>query len=285
MGIPWWAWVAVAIAGAFFLLTSAAAHHRQSLVDEFVLHLRRLRPELDIVRADRGTITRGPWVIVKLPSGSQARISLAKMMSALGKAQPKTADDRKPIIEHWIVSIDELLAAKNIDLSSSMTRVRPRIVSERMVPAGSFHGMPHRALGATPLSVVYVLDSPKTVTYITNDHAEHAHVDEQTLYERARENLRNTVPEELVRKALDNRSIVAVKCGDTYDAARILLLSEHLKEGETLAAIIPDRDTLMISAVPGDTSGLVKLARTVPCEEPRLFDRPIRVSRNGFDVL
>jgi len=285
MNIPWWMWVLGGIAGVSFVLIRAAARYRQSLLDEFIGHLKRLRADVDVVRSDRGSIRRGAWVAVQLPSGVKRKLNLAKLTSALAQARTRTSDDRRPIMEHWVHILLELADVEHIDLSASIARIRPRIVVERMFPPNSFEKMPRRTVGSTGLSVVYVIDSPQSVIFVTNDHLEAANLDEPTVHEHALSNLRTTFSSALVRAALDGNKMVAVKTGDTYDAARILLIPEHLSEGEALAAIIPDRDTLMITAIPQDSGQLRDLARNIAAADPRLFDQPVVVRRNGFDVL
>jgi hypothetical protein len=46
-----------------------------------------------------------------------------------------------------------------------------------------------------------------------------------------------------------------------------------------------DRDTLMLTSVPEDSSRLRDLARTIPAGQPRLFDQPIRVSRDHAERI
>jgi hypothetical protein len=86
MGRPWWMWVAGGVVAVGVLLTRAAARHRQSVLDGFVGYVRRLGPDVEIVRADRGALGRGPWLAVKLPSGAEATVSLVKLILTLGEA-------------------------------------------------------------------------------------------------------------------------------------------------------------------------------------------------------
>jgi hypothetical protein len=73
-----------------------------------------------------------------------------------------------------------------------------------------------------------------------------------------------------------------IKSMDSYDAARLLLVPDYLNPGEELAAMIPDRDTLVLIKVPqnGDWSPLVKLAK-VAAGDP-LYRRPLRVTSAGI---
>ena len=101
----------------------------------------------------------------------------------------------------------------------------------------------------------------------------------------ARDNLAATSPRPLVRAALQDGSLQVSKMGDTYDAARLLLLPGCLEHGEEVAAAIPDRDTLLVTRVPGDGdwSGLRKLARAAAGEP--LWREPLRVTREGVSEV
>lgn len=284
MGLPWWIWVLAAVAAVFSLGVLAAARYRQSILDEFVGHLRRLRPDVEIVHADRGTLGRGAWLKIKLPSGSEGILSLAKLTSAVGEARAQTVEDRRPIMEHWVRILDDMVDGEHVDLATSISRLRPRVVRDLDYPADLFEKLPRRPLGPKGLSIVYVLDAPHSVAYVTNEQIEAASLDEPTLHGHALMNLRATFSAEPVREALEGKT-VTIATGDTYDAARVLLIPENLADGEALAVLIPDRDTLMITSIPADSRKLRDLARTMDAAEPRLFDQPIRVSRIGFEVL
>lgn len=72
-----------------------------------------------------------------------------------------------------------------------------------------------------------------------------------------------------------------VRTLDTYDAARLLLVQDHLMPGESVAAIIPDRDTLVLVPLPRDDDwGPLRVLAGRPVREP-LYDRPLRVTFEG----
>ena len=77
-----------------------------------------------------------------------------------------------------------------------------------------------------------------------------------------------------------------IKSGDTYDAARLLLVQQHLEPGEEIAALIPDRDTLALMPVPEneDWSNLAELART-PGGDRILLQAPLRVTADRIEVV
>jgi uncharacterized protein YtpQ (UPF0354 family) len=131
--------------------------------------------------------------------------------------------------------------------------------------------------------VVLVLDSKNSVAYLqTSQLSELGLVDPAAALEVAKENLARSFKGEVVREAIEKNNLVVGKSADTYDAARLLLVPAHLKQGETLAAMIPDRDTLVLTRIPADDNwaGLTKLAKTAAGDP--LFRKPIVVTAHGF---
>ena len=74
-----------------------------------------------------------------------------------------------------------------------------------------------------------------------------------------------------------------VKLMDSFDAARLLLVPQVLEPEEALVAIVPDRDTLFLAPLPRDEnwSSLRRLAHAT--DGPALLDRPLKVTRVGFE--
>ena len=109
-----------------------------------------------------------------------------------------------------------------------------------------------------------------------------AHLLEADALVLAKANLARAFDSTAVRSALSDRSMNVVKTNDTFDAARILLVPQFLEPGESIAAVIPDRDTLVLTAVPadGDWSRLRKIAG-VAAGDP-LWREPLIVTREGI---
>ena len=80
------------------------------------------------------------------------------------------------------------------------------------------------------------------------------------------------------------RRDVRLKVLDGLDAARLLLLPGLLRPGESVAAAVPDADTLIVVSVPasGDWSLHKKLA-SMNEGEP-LLGRPLRVTHGGISL-
>ena len=75
--------------------------------------------------------------------------------------------------------------------------------------------------------------------------------------------------------------MMMVKTMDGHDAARLLAVLGHLRDGESLLAVIPDVNTLALTAAT-DPASLTTLPRTADGVGAVLFDGVVRVTRAGF---
>lgn len=285
MVIPWWMWVVIPVVGLFALLSRAAAAFRQSVLNDYVDELKRCRPDVEIIATHPGSLGQGSAITFMMPSGFQGTLSLQKLAAALGAPEGRTPEGRKAVLAHWVGMLDEFEASNTFKLETAKPHIRPRLVNETMLPPDVFSSMPRRVLGDTGLWVVYVIDSPNTVAYITADHVATSGVGEPTLHEIALTNLRGITPPKAFDEAAAGGKLVAIKAGDTYDAARLLLVPERLTDGQELVAVVPDRDTLMLTTRNSDPRKDHDLARTIPAENPRLCSKPILVTSQGFSLL
>ena len=146
--------------------------------------------------------------------------------------------------------------------------------------------MPHTPLASLGLEIVYVLNAPNSVMYLTGAHAKDLGLNAAGLHERALANLSANFPAQFVRDVLESDQLPVFKALDSFDAARLLLVPRHLRDGETIVALIPDRDTLFLAPLPqnNDWSGLKQLART-PGSDHLILDRPVKVTNQGFELV
>jgi hypothetical protein len=166
-------------------------------------------------------------------------------------------------------------------------RILPRLVTEDFVGrASADNEFPHRPLGDTGLFVAYVVDGENTVRFIMGPLVEAVGLGEEELYEVALANLGKTFNFNSLRESLPELGITTVKCQDTYDAVRLLLIPQDLRPGEAIAALVPDRDTLTLVSAPadGNWAPLAELAK-IPASEHLLLDRPLKVTCEGFEVM
>ncbi len=166
-------------------------------------------------------------------------------------------------------------------------RILPRLVTRAFVArVPPDNGFPHRPLGDTGLFVAYVVDGDDSVRYVMGPLVDEVGLGEEDLYELALTNLGKTFDFDALRESVRKHSITAVKCLDTFDAARLLLVPRGLRPGEAVAALVPDRDTLTLLPVPHDGNWLplAELAK-VPASDHLLLDRPLRVTHDGFEMM
>jgi uncharacterized protein YtpQ (UPF0354 family) len=270
--------------GAFVTLGIASMlAWRRQLADEFAAYLTTHLPDWRIE-------TRSSSRFVLRNGEDAAEFSLLNLRSAAVQIRGDVAAQTKGRQELFATAIAafreqvELLASKP-NVPALLERVFPRIVNDSFL-ANLRDGtrIPRRALGNTSLHVVYVIDSAHAVAYIDAERMASLGMDETVLHSRAIENLSRLWPVEATRKAVENGSVVVTKALDSYDAARLLLLPERLRDQEEVAALIPDRDTLVVAPVPadGNWSRLDRLARSTA--GPELFAGALHVSAAGIRV-
>jgi hypothetical protein len=86
-----------------------------------------------------------------------------------------------------------------------------------------------------------------------------------------------------VRDAVERGAVVSVKQLDTYDAVRVLLLPDLLRDGESLVAAVPDRDTLVfLKEPPGGNVAEIEGLMVSASDKP-LLKRALRVTNRGIE--
>ena len=273
--MPWWAWAVAVPFVLFMLLWLARRAFRRAVRREFVSFLQETMPGVKVKSESEGAL------VVEV-NGSDGTFHLWNLYSAAAAA-PATPEGRRDVFSRFADGARQAEADATLRLETHGDRIRPRLLSASMLS-----GMPAEVARApvpgTPLHVVYVLDSESSVQYLTDAHLKDLGLDAAGVHDRALQNLKRVFPPDPVRDTILKKTVTMVKTGDTYDAARLLLVPGYLQEGEVLAAGVPDRDTLFLTAPPpdGDWSAIQKLARAAA--GPQLLDRTLRVTRAGFET-
>jgi hypothetical protein len=249
---------------------------RRQVIDE----LREHHPEVTVLRESGGSLE------LTLSDGAPGTLNLYNLYTAIA-AGPREPDIQQEAIRAFVTGalsgIEE--ARQPLSLAKHGDRLMPRLADLGFVKDAAAHGrsLVHLPTTVAGLVTIYVLDGEQSVMYLGEDRLVELALDAQALHERALANLRRKPIAEIVRSAIARKQVAVVKVGDSYDAARLLLVPEALAEGEELVAVVPDRETLGLLPVPsGDAWAAVrKLART-PASPYRLLDRPLRVTQAGF---
>lgn len=279
--MPWWGWVLIVVAALLAFLESARQSWRRAVRRQLRAYLEDHVPGLTVERERRTSLD------VRI-DGEEGTLNLHNLYSRLAAEKVgMELEDRKPYFDQLVGTIREQRAETAISLDTHGERVLPRIS-----PPRSFGNVPadqqpvSRALPGTPLRVEYVIDNPNSVRYIDEETRRDLGLDMDALHALALSNLRKRFSERAVRIPLDERTVARIETRDTFAAARLLLVPEHLAEGEAVVALIPDRDVLDIAPVPedGDWSMLEALASPRGAPAP-LFNRPVRVTPAGFEVM
>lgn len=279
--MPTWGWLLLGIVAVLVWMEAARRSWRRMVRREFRAYLEAHVPGITVVREE------GSNLLARI-DGEEGVINLSNLYGRIAIAKAADFDARKPFYDELVSAAREIRSAgRPFSVEADGDRILPRISPDR-----PFEGVPadqqpvSRPLPGTPLRTEYVMDSENAVQYINKLSRDELGLDMDALHEIALNNLRTRSSPEAIRQAIEGRGLSMMKMMDTYDAARLLLVPEHLNDGEAVAAVIPDRDTLALAPVPddGDWSGMVKLANS-PASERLIFNRPLRVTRAGFEVM
>lgn len=229
---------------------------------------------------------RDGMVEIEGPAGEQFRANLARMLQIF-QAPGLDLVGRRRALDEFVQAVREGMTGAEATPAELRAELRPRLVTEAaLAQMRELHPddpAPAYSLGNTGLHAVLVQDSAHAVRFLANAELAGIGVPFEALLLEARQRLGSPEFTHAVRDALNSRHLAMIKTGDSYDAARLLLLPEMLLDGEEAVALVPDRDTLAVAPKPmdGDWSGLERLART-PGSDRLLIDRPVLVSRQGF---
>ena len=281
--MPWWGWVILILLGLAWVFVFAGIGWRRGIRREFIAFLKEKFAGLKVVEE------HGMYLLVEGGRGFESGIvGLAGLYKAAAQPEVRTPKDRREVYEEYLQVLRDGLAVSShkLDPERDAVNVMPRLVTrEFFAEEPALAGAPNVPLGGTGLYVVYVLDGDASVVYLTRDHLKELELTEAELGATAVENLKARSPiEHLVRGAAEKGQVVSVKQLDTYDATRLLLLPDLLRDGETLMAVTPDRDTLVFAGA-GDRENLEALEEMLlPLAEKVLLKRVLRVTSGGIEL-
>jgi hypothetical protein len=284
LALTWWGWAGGAVAG---LVAVAAVFYaawrswRKGVRRQLVEHLRRTAPEIAIVAVhqDRLELT---WADAPADGGATFFLErLYDKVAALPVGDtPELQAARTAVYDAVVASIREGATGLELDAEAERGNVMPRLLTDdvlagmRAQVASAGKELPALPSGVAGLSIVFVIDREASVAYLTSELLADLKLTPETALDLARSNLARTFGRDVVRSAVGSRNINVIKSMDTFDAARLLLVPGYLEAGESVVALIPDRDTLVLTRPPddGDWAGLRTLALAAAgdplCTEP-----------------
>ncbi|MCL6613119.1 MAG: DUF1444 family protein [Firmicutes bacterium] len=226
-------------------------------------------------------------IVVKLGEVDDIQCFLHNIYHDCTRAS-NSPEARREIYARFLAGLREGLEAHEpLSLETHREKILPRVVPEAFL--GQFPPdlkLPHKPFApGTGLIIAYVVDLANSVAYINTEQLAALGLNAEDLHELALANLEKTFTADIPAQVLAGGNVCIIKHLDSHDASRVLLVPRHLPEGAGLAALIPDRDTLVLAPVPtdGDWSALKKLARKAAGQP--LFRRPLLVTREGFTVV
>jgi hypothetical protein len=293
LALTWSGWVGVVAGGLFglFLLMFVANRSwRRAAREELVAYLATHAPEVTVAAVHPNRLELR---LAEPGADGVATFFLFNTYQQLAAvSEPDAAAAtaaRHAIFDVVVQSIRESLKGLDgLEAATERANVLPRLLDDAALAsmrgrlASSGKALPSMPSGVAGLSVVFVLDRPTTVAYLTEDLLAQLELTPAEALDVARANLARTFGRDVVRQAVGSRNVNIIKSCDTFDAARLLLVPGYLEPGESLVALVPDRDTLVLTAPPadGDWAPLRQLARANACD--RLWAEPLVVTADGI---
>lgn len=287
LALTWWGWAGLVAAVVVILGIWARRAWRAAVRAELVAYLRRDVPDVAIAEVHASRI------VFALPgaAGGTATFHLARFYAALAACPThQTAEAeaaRRAVFATTAQALRESAMGAALDPARDREKLRPRLLTDdavasmRRQPGAA--SLPAWPSGVAGLAVVLVLDREASVVYLTAEHLQDLALAHDEALALAKANLAATFGRDAVRHAVDDRKTInVIKSCDTYDAARLLLVPDYLEAGESIAALIPDRDTLVLIAPPddGDWSPHRTLAKNAAGDP--LWTEPLIVTRQGI---
>lgn len=274
--------------GALFFLGNKAAESLSPPTDtglsagqrDFLRYLAKQRPALGV------TVESDGYFAVHFSDTEELLLRRGLVDELLKLAD--SSDERQEVFRALATHLDDLRRsqAEALDPDTLRGRLRPMLVDPTAAAQMAETTKPVlRDLPELGLKIGYVIDHPDWVSYVDVDDLDKLKLDRDALHAQAIENLRNDSPPDIARKVLGEKELVRITYLDSYDATRILLLPDQLRDGEAVGACIPDRETLLVFPVPetDDWSRLNDLC-AINLSDRLLVSRPIRVTNRGFEL-
>jgi uncharacterized protein YtpQ (UPF0354 family) len=276
--LPLWFVFLVAFLLFYVLPRAAGKTFRRRVRMELIAYMKENLPNVKVAEETELALE------LRVDGDREVQLNLHKVYMAVASLRPHTPAARRKVFEKFTDMLRNPTEHDDISLATHGDRILPRIVNTAFLNSlPDKADLPHRPLGFTGLEVAYVFDSEHHVAYITRDAADDLGLDDRELHNRALTNLRKLFQPELIANARgDNGSITILESGDGHDVTRLLLVSEHLNEGEVLAAVLPSRDTLILAPAPAndDWSTFNGLATTSP---DALSDRALKITHHSIE--
>lgn len=186
------------------------------------------------------------------------------------------------ILFRRIIIFFDYITTPEITLENIRELIFPKLLLENELSSYQINELPSKPLNNTGLSVLYVIDRPRSVIYLKNNDYQKLGLNLDELNRIALDNLEKRFSREIVEKCIANNQLTVIKTIDSYDAARILLLPKFLPTDVKIIAHVPDKDTLAI--VPSTDYGTMMKLMDIPSSGKPLLKTPLLVSSTGYEI-
>ena len=292
LGLPVWFWVVAAIVAvpvlAVWLFYSRFRKMCRAVRSEIGPFLRETHPDYSVVGERPGNL------LMRHPDGAERVWEMVDVYTAVGRLAGMGADPaaRRRI---YARAVEQLLnpapdLSQPLSLATHGGRIKLQLVTaEFYKQAAPPAGAPHSAIPGIPdLLAVYVLDLPGGPRFLNENDRGTLGIDVTEMHRRALEHLQRDFPRQMVTDVAAGGNPSAIQFQDSFNAARLLLLPELLEGDQELIALIPHRDMLLLlpASMRNEPDKLKQAAETLKCaDHPPLLERPIRVTRQGFEMI
>ncbi len=295
LGIPSWGWAILALAAVVAvragLFYSRFRRMCRLVREELTERLQREHPEIRVEGERLGNL------VVRMPDGTERLWEMTDVYGAVAHLPGMGSDpaDRAKVYDG---AIEMLVRAAPTPTDPVTRATHEPYLKPQLVPVAALgeqsagEALPYHELPDLGLAIIYVLDLPLRRRPITEADRDSLGMELRDLHLAALDNLRGSLPREMVAGVLEEGSGAASQAGDTFDAARLLLVPELLQPGEELLALIPHRDMLLLlpASLREEPEKLEEGLRALQgehspeCSHPPLLDRPVRVTAEGFEI-
>jgi hypothetical protein len=292
LGLPIWFSVILAILALpvlpVWLFYSRFRKICRTVRSEIGQFLRENHPDFQVIGEQQGNL------LVRQPDGAERVWEMAEVYTAVARLPGMGADPsaRRGI---YARAVEQLLnpaldPSQPLSLAMDGDRIKPYLLTAAFYKqAAPPSGAPHTAIpGLADLLAVYVLDLPGGPRYLSEDDRGSLGIDVTEMHRLALEHLRRDFPRQMVADVVAGENPSAIQFQDSFNAARLLLIPEILEGDEELIALIPHRDMLVVlpPSMRNEPEKLKQAAETLKCDDhPPLLERPIRVTRRGFEMI
>lgn len=237
-------------------------------------------PECAIQGVEDGMLVLAP------PQGEGVRVNLHRLIE-LAMAPGETAAEREQHLTEFCMAMAEAHAEGQTQAPLELERLRPRLLDRDTLTdlrrQADYDNLPAHPLGSSGLYAVLVQDSPRSVRFLHRKQVQDLPEPFDRTLRTAQGALDSPRFREAVRNCVQSGHRVVFQSGDSYDAARLLLIPQLLHPGESLVALVPDRDTLALAPLPSTPQERAELLALASQQGDRpLLDMPLVVSTEGW---